>query len=610
MLESEDKSDDQAVPVHEGLTAEWRPNTTAAYDPTLSFQLLSTFGPNDPLRQTLTRAESGAAEFPQLPGLKVVAYIDCGGMGHVYLAEQETPKRTVAVKIATSANRAGMVSRERFDREIQALAAIAHPNIMPIYTAGDWHGFPYYSMRYMVGGPLSKQLPRFEGQPKAAALLMRKVARGLQALHEAKIIHRDLKPHNILLDEHDEPVIADFGLAKWIDGESDLTVTASALGTKFYMPPEQTSGSKEQFGPASDIWSFGIILFEMLTGTRPFREDLKPALYDQIRGAEPEIPDSVPDGLATIIRRCLRKSHLDRYPTAAALGEDLDRWLEGAPVDPLPAARIAPKSKRRIGRMVALGLALALVAGIAATTAAVWPAKKKSIAERLRAGETVTLIGEKGLPEDLGRAVPGVEGQLFLADNGYCSLMDPGLAVRLLSTEQIDLPVEVSVECAFPDSVLSQNPVNNTIYPYSGLVFGYRSTSLEARPQHHYLQLIQSYENPKNRSVDEVAAIRRMHWSTSAHSDYVTLERSGRTIDLTRPETGSLNWKRIALEIRSTELAGSMDGMKLKPLPVGGTLWRMRRKPETEPELGSAFGITTFLSQTYFRNLKIKPLPQ
>ena len=92
------------------------------------------------------KAEFAPAQFPQLPGLNVVGYIDCGGMGHVYRAEQETPKRTVAVKIATSFNRAGMVTRERFDREIQALAAISHPNIMPIYTAGDWHGFPYYSI--------------------------------------------------------------------------------------------------------------------------------------------------------------------------------------------------------------------------------------------------------------------------------------------------------------------------------------------------------------------------------------------------------------------------------------------------------------------------------
>ncbi len=601
-------SKNHAAPALEALTADWSPLSKTA-----TFDLQSTPGPNDALLQTIAKAkaEFSPSQFPQLPGLTVVGYIDCGGMGHVYRAEQATPKRTVAVKIATSFNRAGMVTRERFDREIQALAAVSHPNIMPIYTAGDWHGFPFYAMRYMPGGPLSKSIPRLAGQTNAIAALMRKVARGLQALHEAGIIHRDLKPHNILLDGNDEPLIADFGLAKWLDGSnSELTMTASVLGTKYYMPPEQTTGSKEDYGPASDIWAFGIILYELLVGRRPFHDDLPGSIFEQIRSAKLEMPDTVPEGLAIVIRHCLQKRPENRYPSAEALGEDLDRWLEGTPVDHLPTVPLTPKPRRRIGRMVALGLALALVAGIAATTATVWPAKKKSIAERLRDGETVTLIGEKGLPEALGHAVPSAEGQFFLADNGYCSLMAPGLAVRLLSTEQIDCPVEVSVECAFPDGIFAQNPTNKNIYPYAGLVFGYRTTLLESQPQHHYFQLVQSFEFLNTGATAESASIHRMHWSPTASGGFINMASASRPMPITTLKSGSLEWKRMAINIRPAELVGNVNGMALKPLRIGGWQWNVGLDPNTEPEVGSAIGLSAFLSQAYFRNLKLTPQPQ
>ena len=596
------------APVLEALTASW-----SAPEHTATFDFQSTPGPNDALLQTIAkvRAEFSPSQFPQLPGFHVVGYIDCGGMGHVYRAEQATPKRTVAVKIATSFNRAGMVTRERFDREIQALAAVSHPNIMPIYTAGDWHGFPFYAMRYMPGGPLSKSISRLAGQTTAIAKIMRKVARGLEALHGAGIIHRDLKPHNILLDENDEPLIADFGLAKWLDGsDSELTVTSSALGTKYYMPPEQTTGSKEDYGPASDIWAFGVILFEMLTGTRPFRDDLPGPIFEQIRSAELTIPDRVPEGLATVIRHCLQKGPEDRYVSAVALGEDLDRWLEGAPVDPLPAVPLAPTPKHRIGRMVALGLALAFVAGIAATTAAVWPAKKKSIAERLRNGETVTVIGAKGMPENLGQAVPGAEGQFFLADNGYCSLMAPGLAVRLLSMDQIDLPIEVSVEYAFPDGLFTQTRINENIFPYVGLVFGYRTTFLESQPQHHYFQLVQSYEILDTGATAESASIHRMHWSPTTNGNFINMASAKRPVPISTVKPGSLDWKRMTIDIQPTLLTGNANEMAMKPLRIGGALWNIGLEPNTEPKVGSAIGLSAFLSQAYFRNLKLTPRPQ
>lgn len=608
---------DQPSSANEGMTADWRPQThsipTPTEDkPTATYDERSTSGPNNSLRSTVAQEKPEVVEdtsrFPQLPGLKVIGYIDCGGMGHVYLAEQDTPRRTVAVKIATSANRAGMVSRERFDREVRALAEINHPNIMPIYTAGDWHGFPYYAMRYMAGGPLTKQLPRLANNTTAVVRIMRKVAVGLQVLHEKGIIHRDLKPLNILLDEHDEPVIADFGLAKWIDGSnSDLTVTSAALGTKYYMPPEQTLGLKETYGPGCDIWSFGVTLYEMLVGQRPFREEIGSDIYDQIRNVEPPIPDSVPKDLATIVTKCLQKLPEDRYRTAAELSADLECVLAGTPLGPQKSVKKSKPVSRGSRRVILVGAGLGIVAAVVALMA-LWPTPpdKRSVAERLRAGETVTIIGEKGMPDYQGESIPGAEGIFYLADNGYCTLAATGLAGRLLSMEEIDIPIEVSVECAMENNI-AQNPVNKNIYPYSGLVFGYRSSSLGTQIQHDFFQLIQSVAFVQDtQTFEEVATIQRMDWSTTKNNDFFNLGSSSRAMPL--PGLESLNWKQIALEIRPAVIAGSLDGMKLKPVKVGGTLWNMGLQPGTKVQLGPGIGITTFLTQAYFRNFKLKPL--
>lgn len=603
----------------DGVTAEWVPAPSPVIAPgqdapTATYQPLPTSGPQNPLRQTLAHDPQLAKanpQFPILPGMTVVDYLDSGGMGHVYLAEQETPKRTVAVKIATSANRAGMVARERFDREIQALAAVAHPNIMPIYTAGDWHGFPYYSMRYMAGGALSRQLERFAGRPKAGATLMRKVARGMQALHEAKIIHRDLKPHNILLDEHDEPVIADFGLAKWTDGSSELTVTASALGTKYYMPPEQTVGSKEEYGPASDIWSFGVILYEMLTGTRPFREELKPALYDQIRGCEPVIPGSVPVGLATIIRRCLQKSHSDRYPSAAALGEDLDRWLDGAPIDPRKP-RPAAKPKRRVGRMVAIGVALAVVASLAALTAAVWPAKQKSIAERLRAGETVTLIGEKGMPSH--RTMPGNRlGHLAEDLAGHCEIGTSDVAV-----------IELGRDTDMPDFLL-RGEVSITIGTHLSR-FGVYAAREEWDEQDglHQSMFLARFNGPPNKvwRFDFPAgrcSPEAMHLTPKTTVQHVfDLARGEDFNPPPLPRDDNRVWREMSISVTSTAITQYYQSVPASTVPTEEFAERMaflldrrvtQRPAPNDPRSGG-WGLYVEDGKSAFRNVTISPYPR
>ena len=595
------------------MTADWRPQThsipTPTEDkPTATYDERSTSGPNNSLRSTVAQEKPEVVEdtsrFPQLPGLKVIGYIDCGGMGHVYLAEQDTPRRTVAVKIATSANRAGMVSRERFDREVRALAEINHPNIMPIYTAGDWHGFPYYAMRYMAGGPLTKQLPRLANNTTAVVRIMRKVAVGLQVLHEKGIIHRDLKPLNILLDEHDEPVIADFGLAKWIDGSnSDLTVTSAALGTKYYMPPEQTLGLKETYGPGCDIWSFGVTLYEMLVGQRPFREEIGSDIYDQIRNVEPPIPDSVPKDLATIVTKCLQKLPEDRYRTAAELSADLECVLAGTPLGPQKSVKKSKPVSRGSRRVILVGAGLGIVAAVVALMA-LWPTPpdKRSVAERLRAGETVTIIGEKGLPVDLGESIQG-SANLTMHPQGYCALDSADISTVRLVQEELAGQFVLSCECA-----LTGNPSFTT---YAGIVI-----ASELRPdgnRNGLLQLVQRMglepAEDGSKTLAENAKFELVNWNHQLRGDIYEIDRVDTTLAQAEPgPPTTIHWRKMEVRVDGARLYARWNGKQFPENPYGfGALGKLFPGQPSEPKSVTGIGLTVHGTSALFRNLILTP---
>lgn len=604
---------DQPSSANEGMTADWRPQThsipTPTEDkPTATYDERSTSGPNNSLRSTVAQEKPEVVEdtsrFPQLPGLKVIGYIDCGGMGHVYLAEQDTPRRTVAVKIATSANRAGMVSRERFDREVRALAEINHPNIMPIYTAGDWHGFPYYAMRYMAGGPLTKQLPRLANNTTAVVRIMRKVAVGLQVLHEKGIIHRDLKPLNILLDEHDEPVIADFGLAKWIDGSnSDLTVTSAALGTKYYMPPEQTLGLKETYGPGCDIWSFGVTLYEMLVGQRPFREEIGSDIYDQIRNVEPPIPDSVPKDLATIVTKCLQKLPEDRYRTAAELSADLECVLAGTPLGPQKSVKKSKPVSRGSRRVILVGAGLGIVAAVVALMA-LWPTPpdKRSVAERLRAGETVTIIGEKGLPVDLGESIQG-SANLTMHPQGYCALDSADISTVRLVQEELAGQFVLSCECA-----LTGNPSFTT---YAGIVI-----ASELRPdgnRNGLLQLVQRMglepAEDGSKTLAENAKFELVNWNHQLRGDIYEIDRVDTTLAQAEPgPPTTIHWRKMEVRVDGARLYARWNGKQFPENPYGfGALGKLFPGQPSEPKSVTGIGLTVHGTSALFRNLILTP---
>ena len=261
-----------------------------------------------------------------------------GGMGIVYRARQVHLGRIVALKLVRDASLATYAEIRRFRKEAEAVAELDHPNIVPIYEVGQTEDQPYFSMKLIDGGNLTRHIGRLRDRPRAAAALMGKVARAVHYAHQHAILHRDLKPSNILLGDGDEPYVTDFGLAKRIDPGSVTvqTVTGAVMGTPAYMPPEQAGGGSKSLTTAADIYSLGATLYETLTGQPPFAGDSVADILRRVIDQDPVPPRTlnprVDRDLETICLKCLEKSPARRYGTAEDLALDLERWLDGRPI--------------------------------------------------------------------------------------------------------------------------------------------------------------------------------------------------------------------------------------------------------------------------------------
>lgn len=227
----------------------------------------------------------------------------------------------------------------RFQQEAEASAKLDHPGIVPIYEIGEHDGRHYFSMKLISGGSLAEKLPELRKDFRHVARLVSNVARAVHHAHQRGILHRDLKPANILLDENEEPLVSDLGLAKSIQSESNLTHTGAVVGTPAYMPPEQAAAEKE-ITTAADIYSIGAILFEALTGRPPHvgESPLKTLLQvmEEDVVSVRDIDASIPQELELICKKCLEREPNDRYSSAQALSDDLECWLAGEPVSVRP----------------------------------------------------------------------------------------------------------------------------------------------------------------------------------------------------------------------------------------------------------------------------------
>lgn len=262
-----------------------------------------------------------------------------GGMGVVYRARDLNTERIVALKVLQAHHLDVPDLVQRFRAEVRAVGSLDHPHVLPIHEVGEHDGIPFFSMKLTTGGSLAQQLGAYLGKPRQAAELLAKVSRGVQHAHERGILHRDLKPGNILIDSAGEPYVCDFGLAKWLEDDRKLTVTAAVLGTPHYIAPEQAKGSKA-LTTAVDIYSLGAILYELLTGRPPFVGGTVLETLVASQEKTPERPSSIarniPRDLETICLKALQHEPGARYPTAAAFAEDLEAWLAGRPIQARP----------------------------------------------------------------------------------------------------------------------------------------------------------------------------------------------------------------------------------------------------------------------------------
>jgi eukaryotic-like serine/threonine-protein kinase len=259
-----------------------------------------------------------------------------GAMGVVYKARQKSLNRTVALKMILAGRLASEVEVQRFRTEAENAARLDHPHIVPIYEVGEHNGQHYFSMKLIEGASLVREMGGFTADPRAAARLIATVARAVHHAHQRGVLHRDLKPGNILIDKEGQPHVADFGLAKRIEGESDQTLSGAVVGTPCYMAPEQAAGRNTGLTTSADVYALGAILYEMLTGRPPFRAGTPLETLMQVRHEEPEPPckarPGVPRDLEVVCLKCLRKDPSGRYASAEALAEDLERWRVGKPI--------------------------------------------------------------------------------------------------------------------------------------------------------------------------------------------------------------------------------------------------------------------------------------
>jgi WD40 repeat protein/tetratricopeptide (TPR) repeat protein len=412
--------------------------------------------------------DTGAvANAPRLFGdYELLEELGHGGMGIVFKARQylgggePRPCRMVALKRIRAEQLATAAEVQRFRKEAEAAAHLDHAHIVPIYDVGERDGQHYFSMRLLPGGSLDRCLRGRAGadQQRQAARWVATVARAIHYAHQRGILHRDLKPGNILLDERNQPLVSDFGLAKRLQDEADppsgesLTPAGAVLGTPSYMAPEQAAG-KRWLTTAADTYSLGAILYALVTGRPPFRGETQMETLLEVLEKAPPAPRALNPlldrDLETICLKCLEKEPGRRYGTAEALAEDLEKWLDGRPISARPVGRGERLWRwcRRNPLPAAAVALLACIVGLAFTLITLsrneaLRARDAEAEEKRRAEEAVELARDKTAEAEKSALLAAAQGRKAQKEADRARLRTYFLTVSLAHKEWLTGNVE------------------------------------------------------------------------------------------------------------------------------------------------------------------------
>jgi WD40 repeat protein/serine/threonine protein kinase len=382
------------------------------------------------------------AEIPNRPSetgsafgdYELLEEIGRGGMGVVYRARQRSLARVVAVKMMAFEPGASQEFIKRFRAEAVSAASLHHPNIVAIHEVGIHEGQHFFVMDCIEGQSLARLVGSQPLPARPAASYLQAIAEAVHYAHERGILHRDLKPSNVLIDAEDQPHVVDFGLARRLEGDSELTVTGQVLGSPNYLPPEQATGQRARVSRRTDVYALGATLYHLLTGRPPFQAESLAQTLDLVLHADPLSPrllnPSVPRDLETICLTCLEKEPGRRYPTAQALADELNRFLAN---DPIQARPLGPTGKvwrwcRRKPQVASLAV-VAILTFLLGFAGVVWQ-WRRSEAQRQRAEAGELSAQHQAYVSDIYSA------QQALRSN------NPGRALELLNRHRFDAKFE------------------------------------------------------------------------------------------------------------------------------------------------------------------------
>ena len=598
------------------------------------------------LDETPLGPEEPESEVPtQIDGFEVRGPLGRGGMSDVYDAWDPALRREVAVKVLRLPVDIWPFMRTqelagRFSREGAVLARLEHAHIVPVYQAGVWQGRPYIAMARIGGGTLADHRKDFSSKsPREVAAFMEKVARAVDAAHREGVLHRDLKPGNILLDVQGEPRVADFGLAKlWQADEptecssvdtptssTELTSPGVQPGTPPYMAPEQLDPSRGPVGPATDVWALGIILFELLSGRRPFAGETRRELARNVcQSPTPSCREKnkrVPRWLGAIVDRCLAKAPAERYASAAELATALQTGLQRG------------RRARWLAGSAAL-LGLVLTAGI--------------VGGRLLIGDPDPVASSSALPEEppfdqkpevvgaIERLAKGEEVQfvseahqatyrwIFGDDKGRVVHDDPG---RLVLYSQWPGVNAVEFVPSLPRGryrvTCTLRHVSGGDFSKVGLYVGGRQWESADGKHICWLALFFSDLGPPAPGTTTLGKARFAHVLTgdvpTQTHNWIPTGDEGRHLILTADQAGKWSVDRtLSIELDASEAKAVLGPIHFRPLDLDGakrqeSSW-LRSYPElnasnkpVEPFCGSV-GVIVYNGTVSIRELRIQPL--